>query len=110
MNDAFDIKVAVGLALVLGLLIGAVVTGLMASLRPPATVAPNEDTELLDFLDDSQCHLFFNTKVDNGAWGMLDADNNMLSVGYTVRQAIQNARLHVTEKLANAVGVNSEAS
>ncbi len=50
------------------------------------------DTQLLDYLEKSEYHVFFNDTVDAGMWGVLDADNHLVAAGSTVRSAIHRAK------------------
>lgn len=111
MSDPTAIKIALFLAALLGIFVGALITGLLGALRQPVqTIESLDDSDLLDFLDETQCHLFFNKKVDEGAWGLLDTGNDLVGIGYTVRQAIQNARLRAADRSAYPGGMISEAS
>jgi hypothetical protein len=47
------------------------------------------DTALLDFLEKSECNLFFNTKL--GVWGLLDGSDKIVATAHTVRATLARA-------------------
>lgn len=47
------------------------------------------DTELLDFLEKSECNLFFNGTL--GAWGLLDGDDKIVATAHSVRTTLARA-------------------
>lgn len=92
MNDIILPLIAFALGTVIGMATVAFMVGRRGAdedLQPLASVT--DDTELLDFVEQFQCNLFYNSKVGNGAWGLLGGSNDVLSVGTTLRQAVKSA-------------------
>lgn len=55
-----------------------------------ADMAANaQDAELLDFLEKSECNLFFNEQL--GAWGLLDGSDKIVATAHTVRTTLARA-------------------
>lgn len=96
-------------AYVVGLLFGAVIVAFFFGRRDTAEddleiAAAREDSALLDYLEVSECSLYFNPRVDGGAWGLVDGASLVLGIGRTARQALTTAR---NNEAANAANVES---
>lgn len=94
-----------GLIFVIGVMIGGMVVAFMVGRKD--TSEDEEpggftDTDILNWLEFSECNLFFNTQVDNGSWGLLGGRNEMISVGKSIRQVVAHARMKEAEEAANA--------
>lgn len=82
----------------IGMLVGM---GVVAFVMRPTenntvTTSTHSDADLIDYLDESECNLFFNTQVDGGSWGVLDGRNELVTAGKTVRQAVSGALMKST--------------
>ena len=77
-----------------GTIVGMFTTALLAPLHDDSDAtesAPQtHDTTLLNYLEQSECNLFFNPEI--GAWGLLDGGNKMLATAHTVRNTLGRAR------------------
>lgn len=79
-----------------GILFGALLIAIFAINDRPATldeladIAANaQDAELLDYLDKSECSLFFNPTLS--AWGLLDGQNSLIATASNVRNTLARA-------------------
>lgn len=80
--------------LLLGAAIGACLVSIFVHRREAlgdlAVVASHaHDAKLMDFLEKSECNLFFNPGM--GAWGLLDGGNKLLATAHTVRTTLARA-------------------
>lgn len=96
-----------------GVLIGVGTVAFMVGRREHETMVSStadQDTETVNWLEFSECNLFFNTEVDGGSWGLLGGKNELLAVGKSIRQAVASARMKETAEAANGVYTPAEAS
>lgn len=77
-------------ALLTGATVGCATMGLFAAQQDSAETPP--DQSLLDFLEASECNVFFNDRVDGGAWGILGADNKVIAAAPTIRSTLRAAQ------------------
>lgn len=78
--------------LILGACAGTFLTAVVMTGRfapPPEPLHNDSDTALLDFLEQSECNLYFHPQV--GAWGLLDGKDKMVATALTVRSTLARA-------------------
>lgn len=88
--------------LTLGAVIGMVIEALRERLdtTDPVTQAANEhDAILMDYLDRSECNLYFNPTL--AAWGLLDGKDKMIATGRSVRTTLARAILNDKAEVFN---------
>lgn len=83
----------------LGTMLGVVLLALFVGSRDNADdiisqAAAEQDAELMDYLEHSECNLFFNPTL--AAWGLLDGQDKMIATARSVRTTL--ARAMVSDK------------
>lgn len=57
----------------------------------PTSHANEQDATLMDYLEQSECNLFFNPTLS--AWGLLDGQDKMIATAHSVRVTLARAMI-----------------
>ena len=92
MNTFFIISAILMVGIVVGLCAAAVCTApFMEDVEDLITRAANRDaSKLLDYLETSECHLFYNPLINS--WGLVDGDDNTIAAGSSVRTCLRRSQ------------------
>lgn len=89
---------------ILGALAGVAVLALMIGAREDNSslvtqAAHAQDAALMDYLERSECNLFFNPTL--AAYGLLDGKDQMIATGHSIRTTLARAILNDKAEVAN---------
>lgn len=92
MNTFFIISGILIVGFVFGLCMAALLTApFMEDVEDLIQQAENRDASaLLDFLETSECNLFYNTTINS--WGLVDGKDKLVAAGHSIRAALRRAQ------------------
>lgn len=53
-------------------------------------VGERDSTELLNYLEKSECNLFYNSTIN--AWGLVDGQDKLIAAGHSIRATLRRAQ------------------